>query len=222
MAPSLSRLLIHTPESPIQPGPGREEGSLELFCSGGFLREIVKAVTVWAFISPEKGRGRKDRGRGQEGDGGEHQRGVWTQTALLTGTPKEGEDERERKNAVKRPRKRENDSNRKPKKKNPTPELRHPVYFHPFSLPPLSLDSSLSLPSIWPDASSLLSSITSFCPPPHPSSPASHPPPLLYTHSIIGGDQAKRDVWGWSDHYHHLFPLHVSYGSPYRKQTFKS
>lgn len=75
---------------------------MELFCSGGFLREIVKAVTVWAFISPEKGRGRKDRGRGQEGDGGEHQRGVWTQTALLTSTPKAGEDERERKKSTKK------------------------------------------------------------------------------------------------------------------------
>lgn len=41
-------------------------GKLELFCSGGFLREIVKAVTVWAFISQEKRRGRNDRGRGQE------------------------------------------------------------------------------------------------------------------------------------------------------------
>lgn len=54
-----------------------------------------------------------------------------------------------------------------------------------FSSSPLILDSSLSVPSIWPYVSSLLSSITSFCPPPHPSSPAPHPPPLLYTHSII-------------------------------------
>lgn len=29
----------------------------------------------------------------------------------------------------------------------------------------------------------------------------------LHTFHYLGG-QAKRDVWGRSDHYHHLFPLH--------------
>lgn len=39
--------------------PGLAGGKLELFCSRGFLGEAVKAVTVWAFISPEKRRGEK-------------------------------------------------------------------------------------------------------------------------------------------------------------------
>lgn len=51
-------------------------GKLKLFCSGEFLEEIVKAVTVWGFISPERRRGRKDRVRGQEGEGGEYQRRI--------------------------------------------------------------------------------------------------------------------------------------------------
>lgn len=38
---------------------GLAGGKLELFCSGGFLGEAVKAVTVWAFISPEERRGKK-------------------------------------------------------------------------------------------------------------------------------------------------------------------
>lgn len=157
-------------------------GSLELFCSGGFLGEIVKAVTVWAFISPEKRRGRKDRGKGQEGDGGEYQRRVWTQTALLTSTRRGWEGERKMKKAKK---KREWIEQKAKKKtiSSVTSPLLFPSFFSSSSL---FLDSSLSAPSIWPYVSSLFSSITSFCPPPHPSSPAPRPPPLLYTHSIIG------------------------------------
>lgn len=69
MAPFPPLLLIHTPEAPIQHGPGW--GKLEVFCSEGFLGEAVKAATVWAFISPEKRRGgRKDREREQERRGG--------------------------------------------------------------------------------------------------------------------------------------------------------
>lgn len=70
VAPSIlcfSSTPLRLPFSPSLAG-----GKLELFCSGGFLGEAVKAVTVWAFISPEKRRGRKDRGRGQEGDEGEY------------------------------------------------------------------------------------------------------------------------------------------------------
>lgn len=51
-------------------------GKLDPFCSEGFFGEAVKAVTVWAFISPEKRRGRKDRereGKREMGDRG----GVW-------------------------------------------------------------------------------------------------------------------------------------------------
>lgn len=41
---------------------GLAGGKLKLFCSRGFLGEAVKAVTVWAFISPEKRRGEKIEG----------------------------------------------------------------------------------------------------------------------------------------------------------------
>lgn len=71
-------------------------GKLELLCSGGFLGEAVKAATVWAFISPEKRRREKRHRERARGRWGEYQKRVWTQTALLTGTPREEEDERER------------------------------------------------------------------------------------------------------------------------------
>lgn len=67
-------------------------GKSDLFCRGEFLGEIVKPVTVWAFISVERRRGRKERRNGQEGDRGESRRRVGTQTALLS-SPKEREDE---------------------------------------------------------------------------------------------------------------------------------
>lgn len=43
---------------------------MELFCSGGFLREAVKAATVWTFISPEKGGGIEGEGRRETTSGG--------------------------------------------------------------------------------------------------------------------------------------------------------
>lgn len=157
------------------------------------------------FPREEKGEKRyreRARGRREEREGGEYQRRVWTQTALLTGTPKEREDERE-KATGKRRSKSENESSRKAKN---FPSLTSPLLFPSSSS--LSLYSSLSVPSICPCVSSPFSSITSFCPPPHPSSPPSHPSAItLHTFHYLG-DQAKRDVWGRSDHYHHLFPLH--------------
>lgn len=45
---------------------------MELFCSGEFLGEAVKAATVWAFISPEKRRGgEKIEGEGKRETQGE-------------------------------------------------------------------------------------------------------------------------------------------------------
>lgn len=38
-------------------------GKSSLFCNGEFLGELVKALTVWAFISAERKRGRKERRR---------------------------------------------------------------------------------------------------------------------------------------------------------------
>lgn len=38
-------------------------GKSDLFCRGEFLGELVKASTVWAFISVERRRGRKERWR---------------------------------------------------------------------------------------------------------------------------------------------------------------
>lgn len=43
--------------------PGRAGGKSDLFCRGEFLGELVKASTVWAFISVERRRGRKERRR---------------------------------------------------------------------------------------------------------------------------------------------------------------
>lgn len=203
-----------TPQS-LTFSPGLAGGKLKLFCSGGFLGEIVKAVYVRAFISPEK-----RRGRGQEGDEGEYQRRVETQTALLASTPEEGEDERE-KETWESPRKSETESSRKPKKRS----LSYVITV----IPSLSLLLLLSFPWLLPIRSlhlalyklslqlnnKLLPSLSPFI--------ATFSPSAITLHTIhYLGNQANRDVWGWNDHYHHLFPLHESYSSPYRKQIFKS
>lgn len=212
VAPSLL-CFSSTPQS-LTFSPGLAGGKLKLFCSGGFLGEIVKAVYVWAFISPEK-----RRGRGQEGDEGEYQRRVWTQTSLLTSTPKEGEDERE-KETGERPRKSESESSRKPKKLSLSyvttviPSLLLLLLSLPWLLPIRSLHLALCKLTLQLNKK-LLPSLSPFI--------ARFSPSAITLHTFhYLGNQAKRDVWGWSDHYHHLFPLHVSYSSPYRKQTFKS
>lgn len=66
--PFPSLLLIHTLASPIQPGPD-SGGKSDLFCRGEFLGEIVKALTVGAFISVER-RGRKEKEMEMEGSRG--------------------------------------------------------------------------------------------------------------------------------------------------------
>ena len=144
--------------------PGLAWGKLELFCSGRLLAGAVKAVTVWAFIWPEKRKGKRDRGRGRrrgkEGPGWEerNQRRVWTQTALLTGTPKEGEDEKEEETGQDELKARTNLT----KSQETSLQLRHCCYSH--TPPSLSLSFFLSALSISPSISSLFSSITSFLP----------------------------------------------------------
>lgn len=192
---------------------------MELFCSGGFLGEIVKAVTVWAFISPEKRRGRKDRGRGQEGDGGEYQRRVWTQTALLTSTPK-----RERMRGREK-----NEKGQEKARMNRAESQKKRFLSYVTTVIPILLLLLLSVPRLLPIRSLHLALCkltlqlnNKLLPSPSPFITRSSPSAITLHTFHYRGDQAKRDVWGWSDHYHHLFPLHVSYSSPYRKQTFKS
>lgn len=178
-------------------------GKLELFCSEGFLGEAVKALTVWAFISPEKRRGRIDRGKrasGIWGLGGTKE--SLDTDSLVSWSPQRGVGW-EGKETWKKQSKSKNELSKKPQN---LPCVTSPQSFA--SAFPLFLHSSLSAPSICFCVSSLFSSITCLCPPPHPASPSFHPSPLLYTHSIIKGDQAKRDVWGRRNHYHRRFPLH--------------
>lgn len=139
---------------------------------------------------------------------------------MLTSTPKEGEDERE-KETGKRQSKSENESSRKPKN---VPSVTSPLLFPSSfsSSSSLFLYSSLSVPSICPYVSSLFSSTTGFCPPPHPSSPPSHPPPLLYTHSIIWETRLREMSGVGAIIIIISFRYTVSYSPPYRKQTFKS
>lgn len=111
----------------------------------------------------------------------------------------------------------ENEPSRKPKN---FPSVTSPLLFPSSSS--LLFHSSLSIPSICPCVSSLFSSITSFCPPPHPSSPPSHPPPLLYTHSIIWETRLREMSGVGAIIIITSFRYTVSYSSPYRKQTFES
>lgn len=92
----------------------------------------------------------------------------------------------------------------------------------------------LSLPSIWP----LMpphshSPPQQACCPPIPSSPPPAPPvtrsspsaaitPHTFHYQGWGVWRLREMSAGRSDHYRQLFPPHVSYSWPYRKQTFKS
>lgn len=174
-------------------------------------------------IERERAKGRW--GTGEVCGGGGYQKRVKTQTALLTSSPIEGEDERE-KGTWTRWSKIQNEIRQKchpptpPQKKNTFPPLRHRCYLHlrrlisstpPYPFPPSAY--------VW---ALLFSSITSFCPLPHPSSPSSHPAPLLYTHSIIWETRLREMSGVGAIIIITSFRYSLSYSCLYGKQTFKS
>lgn len=139
-------------------------GKSDLFCHGEFLGELVKASTVWAFISVERRRGRKERWRWRR----------LTEEGLDTASLVRQQPQRVIECGKERKQKSTLMMKQVERQKKVPPGLRHQC-FSPPSTPPYPLP---------PSGSMLFRSITSFCPHPHPSSLDSHPLPLHYMHSI--------------------------------------
>ena len=170
------------------------------------------------FPREEKG-GEKTEGEGKRRRG-EYQRRVWTQTALLTSSPKEGKSKRE-KETGKRQSKSKNLSNRKPKN---FPSVTSTLLF-PSSFCSSSFSFALRLP-IRPLHLSMckltLQLNNMLLPSPSPFlAPFSPSAITLHTFHYLG-DQAKRDVWVGAIIIITSFCYTVSYSPLYRKQTFKS
>lgn len=172
-------------------------GKSDLFCRGEFLGEIVKPATVWAFISVERRRGRKERRDGQEGDRGESQRRVWTQTALLSSSPKEQGGGGEKGKSPE-----ENETSRKTEKSS-LDYVTRVILLLCLCFALLLLIRSLHLAPCTP----ALQVNNKLLPSPSPFFAQFSPSTLHYMHSINWG--TKRDVWGRSRYYRSSFYITV-------------